>query len=363
MRFIAVAVVATALVPGLAGAETDCGGKAELRTYYQEPARINPTDGSRCDFSGLTCTVALKGWLFVPPGPSRVSTAGAPMIIHNHGSEETPGAKCEIGEHFSGLGYVVFVPHRRGHGRSTGQYLEEYCAGAADAGQCKMDYLHLQVADVKAAVDYTKSLRIHRGTLQVEEPRFRQTGDVILEPARPNLLNLIDPTRVALMGHSFGGITVVFANEQRLGQQVVVDIAGGSQSWEGNETARSEMRKAVRNGTSPIFFLEPMNDKSIEPTFMLATTAARACRQFQAAIYGPVDATGDGIINDADYVTDPDPTDDVTIGRDVAHGKFVSEHVATWAPAAHEFMQRYFQKPAAPFDNKCDGTSSVPDTQ
>lgn len=50
-------------------------------------------------------------------------------------------------------------------------------------------------------------------------------------------------------------------------------------------------------------------------------------------------------------------------GRNIAHGRFISQHVTTWASAADEFMQRYFKKPALNFSHRCIGTSFTDDDE
>src|SRR5262245_9885504 len=261
------ALAVTALAAAAPAGAQDCPA-AKLRTYYShQPGVVEDPTRTDCSIVTGSCRTELKGFLFLPAVQHGFS-GNHPFIVYNHGSEENPGTKCEIGEYFSSLGYVVFVPHRRGHGKSTGMYLDQFVASpifcpSGQGGQCKMDYLHRQEADVEAAIDYVKTL-------------FGR-GHGIFRP------KLVDPHRLAIMGHSFGGSTTVFVNAKHLGQKAAVDIAGGSQSWEGSDAARSEMREAVRHAVAPTFFLEPMNDKSIEPTFMLAATAARSCRVFQAA--------------------------------------------------------------------------------
>jgi len=99
---------------------------------------------------------------------------------------------------------------------------------------------------------------------------------------------------------------------------------------------------------APAFFIEPLNDRSIDPTIELARAAGQACRVYQSAIFPALDTNGDGKVNAADYAT--------TDLRDKAHGGFMSA-VADWGPAAHEFMTRFFEKPAQPFDKACRGTS------
>src|SRR5215831_17439651 len=57
--------------------------------------------------------LVLHGFLYRPLG-----NGPFPAILYNHGSEQNPSWKPALGEFFSSRGYVFFVPHRRGHGRS-----------------------------------------------------------------------------------------------------------------------------------------------------------------------------------------------------------------------------------------------------
>jgi dienelactone hydrolase len=317
LRWTLVCLVLATLA-GAACAEDNCAAPHELRTYYQ-PASLPAAPDTRCDMAQGTCAkLELKGFLYMPAADK----LPAPILIFNHGSEKNPGTVCPIGTYFTGLGYIVFVPHRRGHGRSTGAYLDaytkSYCSHPGQANLCKMEYLHRQVDDVEAAIAYVKAL--------------------------PGA----DRERIAIMGHSFGGITTAFANAKDLGQRAVVVGAGASQSWEGNPYARSEMEAAVRAAVAPAFYLEPLNDHSIDPTLELPRLAGDACRQVQSAILPAVDSNADGRIDGADYSP--------AAMRDRAHASF-SQHVDEWGPAAHEFMTRYFKKPAARFDSLCRGTS------
>jgi len=57
--------------------------------------------------------LVLHGFIYRPQG-----NGPHPAILYNHGSEEKPGTKPTLGQFFSSNGYVFFLPHRRGHGRS-----------------------------------------------------------------------------------------------------------------------------------------------------------------------------------------------------------------------------------------------------
>src|SRR5690242_9294135 len=57
--------------------------------------------------------LVLHGFLYRPQG-----NGPFPAILYNHGSEEKPGTKPALGNFFTSNGYVFFVPHRQGQGRS-----------------------------------------------------------------------------------------------------------------------------------------------------------------------------------------------------------------------------------------------------
>jgi dipeptidyl aminopeptidase/acylaminoacyl peptidase len=63
--------------------------------------------------------LALHGVLYKPEG-----NGPFPAILYNHGSEKDPGSKPALGVFFSSRGYVFFVPHRRGHGRSPASLID-----------------------------------------------------------------------------------------------------------------------------------------------------------------------------------------------------------------------------------------------
>jgi dienelactone hydrolase len=307
----------------------DSGATGEIRTYFEVKEKDLPRNDPRCNYNekGDCIRIVLMGYLFLPDDTSKP----APILIYNHGSGQVVKLECEIGHYFTKLGYVVFFPHRFGHGLSSGTYFGKVCEKEADEGACKMKFLHEQVDDVDHAIKYVKSLKNKDGT------------------------KLGDGDRIAIMGHSFGGIITQFANTRDLGQKAVVDNAGGSQSWNSNKSARDELRDAVAKGVAPTLFFEPMNDQSIEPALTLSVVAGRHCRLFETILFPPIDTDEDDDKKDykitaEDYEKDP---------RDKAHVRMM-KHPETYGPAVQEFLTRYFTNPAKPFDKLCEGTSSQP---
>jgi dienelactone hydrolase len=100
-------------------------------------------------------------------------------------------------------GYVLFVPHRRGQGRSPGHYIVDLLnREAAEARSRKLAELmeeHLQ--DQIAALNYLKSL------------------------------SYVDKQRVAVAGCSFGGIQAMLAAGEQVGLRAAVDFAGAAMVW------------------------------------------------------------------------------------------------------------------------------------
>src|SRR4029077_10067925 len=124
----------------------------------------------------------LHGFLYRPQG-----NGSFPAILCNHGSEEKRGAKPALAEFFL-LGYVFFVPHRRGQGLSPSDSYVESLRSQGPAEAIAFHEAHLE--DQLAALAYLKQL-----------------SDV-------------DSQRIALAGCSYGGIQTVLAIEANADQKL-----------------------------------------------------------------------------------------------------------------------------------------------
>lgn len=236
-----------------------------------------------------------------------------------------------MASYFTGHGFAFFVPHRRGQGLSTGTYFADFLdlfCGRTDQnpfGTCGrvgnnaalLTYLQDQTFEVAQAISYVSSLKNSAGH------------------------RIVNPNKIAIMGHSFGGIVTLFNNRLLTSHQAAIDIAGASESWEfydgddetdGDNTPDNSasiriLMDAVRDANRPIFFFEPKNDVSIRPTVVLSKVAGDHNERYQAAIYGPV----------------PPDLGERSIDPTRAHGKFVTDHdeVHKWGPAVVEFLARF----------------------
>jgi carboxymethylenebutenolidase len=169
--------------------------------------------------------LALKGFVWKPEGPGPF-----PAIVWNHGSEKLPGTVDSVAPYFVSRGYIFFVPHRRGQGRSPGAYIMDQLNAATSPEQrsrmlVALNEVHLQ--DQLAALAYLRSLPY------------------------------VDQNRLVVMGASFGGIQTMLAIERGSGYRVAVNCSGAAQTWRGSPDLRARLTAAASKATIPVFFFRP----------------------------------------------------------------------------------------------------------
>jgi carboxymethylenebutenolidase len=225
----------------------------------------------------------LHGFMHRPEG-----SGPFPAILYNHGSEPRPGSKPELGRLFSAKGYVFFVPHRRGQGRSPrdGRVLT---LGALALNE-------MQLEDQLAALDYLKRL------------------------------SYVDPGRIAVAGCSFGGIQTILAVEanadRKLGLRAAVDFAGAAETWRTSIALQERMIRAVRKATIPVMLIQAKNDYDTAPSYALAKELEKLGKPYQLSIYPPYGNT----VQDG-------------------HGGFCSRGgAAVWAPEVLAFLDSHLKK-------------------
>ena len=194
----------------------------------------------------------LHGYLFKPDG-----NGPFPAVLYNHGSEKLPGSKPEIGNFFAANGYVLFVPHRRGQGRSPGSYIMDTLGNTQGSvrGQVMVNLLEQQNQDVTAALDYLKRLPY------------------------------VNAKRIAVAGCSFGGIQTVLTAEKDLGLRAAVPFAAGAMNWSRTSELQDRMIAAVRRATVPVFLVQAENDYDTSPTRVLAKEMEQAGKAHKAVVY------------------------------------------------------------------------------
>ena len=197
--------------------------------------------------------LSLKGFVWKPDG-----SGPFPAILWNHGSEKLPGTVDSVAPFFVSRGYVFFVPHRRGQGRSPGPYIMDLLnafTSRAERSRMIVALNEVHLGDQLAALDYLKSLPY------------------------------VDRKRLAVMGASFGGIQTMLAAEGGYGYRVAIDCSGGAESWNTSPDLRDRLTAAARNATIPVFLLQAENDYDLTPNRVLSEELQKAGKSVEAKTY------------------------------------------------------------------------------
>jgi carboxymethylenebutenolidase len=197
--------------------------------------------------------LALKGFVWKPEGPGPF-----PAIVWNHGSEKLPGTVDSVAPYFVSRGYVFFVPHRRGQGRSPGAYI--------------MDQLNVATAPEQRSRMLVALNEVH-------------LHDQLAALAYLRSIPYVDQNRLVVMGASFGGIQTMLAVERRYGYRVAVDCSGAAQTWRESPDLRTRLTAAASKATIPVFFLQAENDYDLTPNRVLSEEVRKAGKSVEAKTY------------------------------------------------------------------------------
>jgi carboxymethylenebutenolidase len=204
----------------------------------------------------------LHGFVYKPEGNGPFHA-----VLWNHGSEPRPGWLPGIAPFFVAREYVLFIPHRRGQGRSPGLYI--------------MDLLNREAA--------------HHGF----GTRSRKLAELMEEHLQDQIaalnylkgLSYIDKQRIAVAGCSFGGIQTILAAGEQLGLRAAVDFAGAAMVWSSSPEVRERMLGAVRRAAVPVLLIQAENDYDLTPSRALDEELKQAGKPHKIAIFPPFGST------------------------------------------------------------------------
>jgi dienelactone hydrolase len=98
----------------------------------------------------------------------------------------------------------------------------------------------------------------------------------------------VDPTRVGLVGSSYGAVHVVLAAGRGKPFKAGVCFGGPSISWPNVPSLQRLLLEAVRHTEVPLFFMQARNDMYLDPTYILGLEMAHLGKPHEARIYAPV---------------------------------------------------------------------------
>ena len=214
--------------------------------------------------------LTLRGLLWHPTGAGPF-----PGVLFNHGSGSTadPVSMEEastIGRLFARHGYVFLFLFRQGMGLSRGQ-------GTADGDLMARAFAAEGVAG--------------RNRVQLELLEGEELGEATAGLGFLRNLPKIDPKRVAVVGHSFGGsLTLVLAARDTTIRAAVV-FGPAAASWGQSPQLRARLLSAVDHVAAPVMFIHAANDYSVEPGEALAAEMQRRKKVRVLKIYPSFGAT------------------------------------------------------------------------
>jgi carboxymethylenebutenolidase len=219
----------------------------------------------------------LKGLLWRPTG---ISHSPAVLFVHGSGSTDAAhtgelaitDAAAILAPVFVKHGYAFLYLFRRGQGLS------------ADQGPFMQDLLQRE----KAAKGDEARKRLQFVLLTTDH-----LDDVMAGLSFLKTLPGVDPHRIAVVGHSFGGKITLLAAERDSRLRAAITFGAAAASWEGSPEMRERLLTAVRNTSVPIMLVHAANDYSATADKALDSELARLNKPHLLKIYPPFGKTAD----------------------------------------------------------------------
>ena len=221
--------------------------------------------------------VHLKGYFWKPAGPGPF-----PAILFNHGSggvddpQHTAGrtmaeAASDLAPIFLGHGYAFFYLCRRGQGLS------------ADQGPFVQDLL--KQAEAKGA--YARR-QLHYQLITGSQLDDALAGLTFLKVAQD-----VDPKRIAIVGHSFGGMLTLLSGDHDSTIRAEVAFAAGANSWRASQELRHRTMAAVGKTVAPVMLVYAANDYDTTPGKDISAELDRLHKSHLLKIYPVIGKTSD----------------------------------------------------------------------
>jgi dienelactone hydrolase len=218
----------------------------------------------------------LKGYLWKPAGPGPF-----PAVLFNHGSgaedaQHTAGqtmadAAAVLAPVFLKHGYVFFYLCRRGQGLS------------ADQGPFTQDLL--KQAEAKSPET--------RKQVHYQLITGGQLDDALAGLAFLKSVPGVDAKRIAIIGHSFGGMLTLLSGDHDSTILAEVSFAAGAKSWHASQELRQRVLSSVDKTSTPIMLVYAANDFDTAPGTDIAAELDRLQKPHLLKIYPAVGKTSE----------------------------------------------------------------------
>jgi dienelactone hydrolase len=293
----------------------------------------------------------LNGWLYKPASGAYHR---AIVFIHGSGKRKNMASFCSMVNAFVKAGYVVWVPYLRGYVDDTHPIAGHVDGVAAPTTKCK------DSDDGKEKLAYFCNSGVYVG----DDPKESSAAGTVaimqrevdseiswafayLEGLPASGGPLVDPGKIVLMGHSFGGITVNVAADRTAVPAALVDLSGGVLSWPGDPQGWAKLLGApAAKRSKPIVFVQTLNESSYYYSHS-GDPAASSVSLVESASNGPAARGGASMLVFSAVpnldVNGPwcSPGDDHSGDlHNCAHTTFVMDprEVARWMPHVLDFI-------------------------
>jgi dienelactone hydrolase len=221
--------------------------------------------------------VALQALVFRPPGPGPF-----PAILLNHGSGRTAddlkrlgpyeGNAEKLGPIFVRHGYVLLYLFRRGVGPS------------ADQGANAVDLMNRESATGGEEARNTRQLQLLEG---------REMGDAHAALAFLRALPEVNPRKIGLIGHSFGGSLTVLMAEGDADLRAIVLFSPAGYSFDRSSRLRQRLLAALPHVSAPVLTIHAENDYSLSSGKALDLRLKELGKPHVLRIFPPIGRSSD----------------------------------------------------------------------
>ena len=219
--------------------------------------------------------VTLHGLLWRPEG-----SGPFPAVLVNHGSGRTREELERLGAYERQA--VTFAPVFARHGYILLFLFREGVGLSSDVGRSAIDLM---------TDEATAHGQAARNALQMKLLEGREMTDALAGLAFLRGLTDVDPRRIAVAGHSFGGSLTVLMTEREPALRAAVIFSAAGYSWDRSPELRERLMAAVGRTSVPLFFLHAENDFSTNSGRALAAELTRLGKPNRLKIYPPVGKT------------------------------------------------------------------------
>ena len=218
----------------------------------------------------------LKGYFWKPAGPGPF-----PAVLFNHGSgaedaQHTAGqtmaeSAAVLAPVFLRHGYAFLYLCRRGQGLSADQapFPQDLLKQAEAKGPEARKKLHYELITGTQLDDALAGLKFIKTAVGV------------------------DPKRIAIIGHSFGGMLTLLSGEHDSTIRAEVAFAAGANSWRRSEQLRQRILSSINKTSPPIMLIHAANDYDTTPGREIAAELERLHKPHVLKIYPAVGKTSD----------------------------------------------------------------------